>query len=106
MDQLAINGKVLKGMILDASSKSPLHLVQAFEPRAGLALGQVKVDGKPNEITAIPKLLEILDLAGRTAAADAMHTRREVSAQIVEKGGEYVLPVKGNQKTLREDGRD
>ena len=105
-DQVAIDGKVLKGAILDASSKSALHLVQAFEPGAGLVLGQVKVDGKSNEITALPALLEILDLNGRTAAADAMHTQREASALIVEKGGNYVLPVKRNQKSLHEDVRD
>ena len=79
-DQVAIDGKVLKGVILNASRKSPLHLVQAFKPGAGLVLGQIKVDGKSNEITAVPKLLEILDLAGRTVTADAMHTQREVSA--------------------------
>ena len=80
-----------------------LHPVQAFEPGADLVLGQMKVDGKSNETAAIPGLLEILYLAGRTAAADAMHTRREVSAQIVEKGGDYVLPAERNQKTLHED---
>ena len=105
-DQVAIDGKVLKGAILDASSKSALHPVQAFEPGAGLVLGQVKVDGKSNEITALPALLEILDLAGRTVTADAMHTQREASAPVVEKGGDYVLPAEGNQKSLREDVRD
>ena len=102
-DQVAIDGKALRGAIMDASKRSALHLVQAFEPGSGLVLGQVKVDGKSNETAAIPGLLELLDLVGRTVTADAMHTRREVSAQIVEKGGDYVLPVKGNQKTLRED---
>ena len=105
-DQVAIDGKVLKGAILDASSKSALHPVQAFEPGAGLVLGQVKVDGKSNETAALPALLEILDLAGRTVTADAMHTQREASALIVEKGGDYVLPAEGNQKSLREDVRD
>ena len=102
-DQMAIDGKVLRGAIMDASKQSALHPVQAFEPGAGLVLGQMKVDGKSNETAAIPGLLEILDLAGRTAVADAMHTRREVSAQIVEKGGDYVLPAERNQKTLHED---
>ena len=104
-DQIAIDGKALRRSFKDASERSPLHLVQAFAPGAGLVLGQVKVDGKSNETTAIPGLLEILDLAGRTVTADAMHTRREVSAQIVEKGGDYVLPVKRNQKSLHEDVR-
>ena len=102
-DQVAIDGKVLRGAIMDASKQSALHPVQAFEPGADLVLGQMKVDGKSNETAAIPGLLEILYLAGRTAAADAMHTRREVSAQIVEKGGDYVLPAERNQKTLHED---
>ena len=94
-DQVAVDGKALRGAIMDAKKKSALHLVQAFEPRAGLVLGQVKVDGKSNEITAIPALLEILDLDGRTVTADAMHCQRETSARIVEKGGDYVLPAKG-----------
>ena len=61
-DQVAIDGKVLRGAILDALKRSALHLVQAFEPGSGLVLGQMKVDGKSNEITAIPGLLEMLDL--------------------------------------------
>lgn len=102
-DQVAIDGKVLRRAFADASKRSPLHLVQAFAPGAGLVLGQVKVDSKSNEMTAIPLLLDILDVFGRTVTADAMHTRREVSARIVEKGGDYVLPVKRNQKSLHED---
>ena len=94
---------MVKGATLDASKKSALHLVQAFAPGSGLVLGQVKVDGKSNEITALPALLEMLDLDGRTVTADAMHTQREASARIVEKGGDYVLPAEGNQKSLRED---
>ena len=66
-DQMAIDGKVLRPAILDASKRSALHLVQAFEPGSGLVLGQVKVDGKSNETAAVPALLEMLDLDGRTA---------------------------------------
>ena len=101
-DQVAIDGKALRGAIMDASKRSALHTVQAFEPGSGLVLGQAEVDGKSNETAAIPGLLEILDLFGRTAA-DAMHTRREASARIVEKGDDYVFPVKRNQKSLHED---
>ena len=100
---MAIGGKVLRGAIMDASKQSALHPVQAFEPGAGLVLGQMKVDGKSNETATIPGLLEILDLAGRTAAADAMRTQREASARIMEKGGDCVLPTERNQKTLHED---
>ena len=96
-DQVAVDGKALKGAVMDAKKKSALHPVQAFEPRAGLVLGQAEVDGKSNETAAIPALL---DLDGRTAAADAMHCQRETSARIVEKGGDCVLPAKGNQGTL------
>ena len=102
-DQVAIDGKALKGAIMDAKKKSALHLVQAFEPGAGIVLGQAEVDGKSNETAAIPALLEMLDLAGLTAAADAMHCQRETSARVVEKGGDCVLPAKGNQGTLHED---
>ena len=100
---MAIDGKALKGAIMDAKKKSALHLVQAFEPGAGIVLGQAEVDGKSNETAAIPALLEILDPTGRTAAADAMHCQRETSARVVEKGGDCVLPAKGNQGTLHED---
>ena len=101
-EQLAVDGKVLRGAIMDASKQSALHLVQAFEPGADLVLDQMKVDGKSNETAAIPGLLEILVLVGRTAA-DAIHTRREASARIVEKGDDYVLPVKRNQKSMHKD---
>ena len=99
-DRAAVDGKALRGAIMDAKKKSALHPVQAFEPRAGLVLGQAEVDGKSNETAAVPALP---DLDGRTAAADAMHTQRETSARIVEKGGDCVLPAKGDQGTLHED---
>ena len=103
-DKMAVDGKVLRGTIMDASKQSALHLVQAFEPKANLVPGQMRIDGKSNETAEIPGLLEILDLFGRTAAAaDAIHTRREASARVLEKGGDYVLPVKRNQKSLHED---
>ena len=68
-------------------------------------LGQVKVDGKSNELKAMPTLLDILELAGRIVTADALHTQHDTSARIVEKGGDYVMPVKRNQATLHEDVR-
>ena len=95
-DRVAVDGKALRGAIMDAKKKSALHPVQAFEPRAGLVLGQVKVDGKSNETAATPALPELPDLDGRTAAAGAMHCQRETSARIVEKGGDCVLPAKGS----------
>ena len=102
-DRAAIDGKALRGAFADASKRSPLHLVQAFAPGAGIVLGQAKVDGKSNETTAMPSLLDILELAGRIVTADALHTRRDTSARIVKKGRDYILPVKRNQRSLHED---
>ena len=75
-DAIAIDGKSLRRSFADAAARSPVHLVQAFAARARLVLGQVKVDGKSNEIAAMPKLLEMLALTGRIVTADAMHTHR------------------------------
>lgn len=98
---IAIDGKTLCG---SASSKlGPLHLVSAWATQAKLTLGEVAVDGKSNEITAIPKLLELLDLKGALVTIDAMGCQKEIAKQIVAAGGDYVLAVKGNQERLLED---
>lgn len=68
-----------------------------------LVLGQVKVDEKSNEITAIPKLLDVLDLSGCIVTIDAMGTQKEIAKAIVDQGGDYVLCLKGNQGNLHED---
>jgi len=78
-----------------ASGTSPLHLVQAFAVEARLVLGQVAVDQKSNEITAIPELLSLLDVKERIVTADAMHTQRATAAAVCAKGGGYVLAHKG-----------
>ena len=101
LGHIAIDGKTLCG---SASSKlGPLHLVSAWATQAGLALGQVAVDGKSNEITAIPRLLELLDLHGALVTIDAMGCQREIARAIVDGGGDYVLTVKGNQEHLLAD---
>ena len=104
-DVIAIDGKTLRRSFEDASSRSPLHVVNAFAAGARLALGQVRVDGKSNEITAMPALLELLDIEGMTVTADAMHTQRDTAKRVTEAGGEYVLALKGNQETLHDDVR-
>jgi predicted transposase YbfD/YdcC len=87
-----------------ASSKvGLLHLVSAWAAQAQLTLGQVAVDKKSNEITAIPLLLELLDLHGARAAIDAMGCQQEIAKKIVAGGGDYVWAVKGNQGHLLED---
>ena len=102
-DVIAIDGKTLRRSFEDAAKRSPLHVVNAFATGARLTLGQIKVDGKSNEITAMPALLELLDIKGSTITVDAMHTQRATAETITAKGGDYVLALKGNQKTLHED---
>ena len=80
-----------------------LHLVSAWATEAHLTLGQVAVDGKSNEITAIPQLLALLDLNGALVTIDAIGCQKAIAKQIVAGGGDYVLVVKGNQERLLED---
>ena len=78
----------------------PLHLVSAWATQQGMTLGQVAVDTKSNEITAIPKLLEMLELKGAIISIDAMGCQKEIAKKIVNGGGDYLLAVKDNQSTL------
>jgi predicted transposase YbfD/YdcC len=98
---IAIDGKTLCG---SAGSKwGPLHLVNAWATEAKLILGQVAVEGKSNEITAIPTLLELLDFRGALVTIDAMGCQKEIAKKILAGGGDYVLVAKNNQKRLLED---
>jgi predicted transposase YbfD/YdcC len=98
---IAIDGKTLRGSA--SSQLGPLHVVSAWATEANLTLGQVAVDKKSNEITAIPQLLELLDLHGALVTIDAMGCQKEIAHKIVAGGGDYVLAVKGNQEHLLED---
>ena len=102
-DVVAVDGKALRRSFEDAGARSPLHLVQAFAAEAKLTLGQVEVEDKSNEIPALPALLELIDVRGKTVTADAMHAQRGTAAAIVARGGDYALALKGNQGTLHED---
>ncbi len=99
---IAIDGKTLRGSFDKAAGRNPLHLVSAWASDARLTLGQVAVDSKSNEITAIPLLLELLDLKGATVSIDAMGCQKEIAAKIVAAGGDYVLALKDNHPTLHE----
>jgi predicted transposase YbfD/YdcC len=101
VDQIAIDGKTLRGSA--GSALGPLHLVSAWATQAHLTLAQVAVDGKSNEITAIPQLLELLDLNGALVTIDAIGCQKAIANQIVAGGGDYVLVVKGNQEHLLDD---
>jgi predicted transposase YbfD/YdcC len=95
---LAVDGKTLRGS--GKGSDSPIHRVSAFATDLGLVLGQEKVVGKSNEITAIPELLQALYLKGHRVTIDAMGCQKALAAQIVAQKGDYLLAVKGNQPTL------
>ena len=95
-----IDGKTMRQSFDKATGKSALHMVSAWATTNKISLGQVAVAEKSNEITAIPKLLELLELAGAVVTIDAMGCQVEIARKIVEKEADYVLPVKGNQPTL------
>jgi predicted transposase YbfD/YdcC len=101
--QLHIDGKVLRGSGDTPNGKKPLHLVSAWVSEVNLILGQVKTDDKSNEITAIPELLKVLILEGALVTIDAMGTQTDIAEQIVQQGGDYLLAVKGNHKTMLQD---
>ena len=98
---IAIDGKTLRGSA--SATMKPLHLVSAWATEANLTLGEVAVDGKSNEITAIPKLLEMLDLKGALVTIDAIGCQKKIIDKIVTRGGDYLVAVKGNQERLLAD---
>ena len=102
---VAIDGKTLCGT-RETGKKKLVHMVSAWAEGNGLVLGQRKVDEKSNEITAIPKLLDALELAGAVVTIDAMGCQREIASRIIEKKADYVLAVKDNQGLLAEQVRD
>lgn len=100
---VALDGKTLRRSFDKVSAQSPLHILNACATENGLSLGQLQVDCKSNEITAVPELLDALDLKGATITADALNTQKTIAEKIVRQGNDYVLPVKGNQKLLQEE---
>jgi predicted transposase YbfD/YdcC len=100
---IAVDGKTLRGSKTSPDGKGALHLVSAYATKAGLVLAQQAVDGKSNEITAIPELLDMLNLTGAIVSIDAMGTQKEIARRVVNKGADYVLALKGNQTSLHED---
>jgi predicted transposase YbfD/YdcC len=97
---IAIDGKTLRRSFDAANSKTAIHMVSAWATANHISLGQVVVDAKSNEITAIPKLLEILELSGSLVTIDAMGCQVEIAREIVKAKADYVLAAKGNQPTL------
>lgn len=98
---VAIDGKEAR-RTKDASRR-PLHVVSVFSHEYGLVMGQLACEEKSNEITAIPKLLEMLEINGCIVTIDAMGTQKEIAEKIIDKGADYILSLKENQKTLYND---
>jgi predicted transposase YbfD/YdcC len=101
-----IDGKTLRRSFDSAAGLPALHLVSAWAAESRLVLGALPVDDKSNEITAVPKLLEVLELTGAIVTLDAMGCQKEIAAKIRDKRADYVLAVKDNQTNLREDLSD
>ncbi len=102
-DVINIDGKAQRGTTKKGSPHSFVHIVSAWAAKNHLTLGQLKVDGKSNEITVIPKLLDLIDIEGTVITIDAMGCQTDIAAKIVEKGADYVLALKGNQETLADE---
>jgi predicted transposase YbfD/YdcC len=101
IQHVAIDGKTLRGS--GSAKLGPLHLVSAWATAQHLTLGQVAVEAKSNEITAIPALLELLDLKGALVTIDALGCQKAIARKIVDQGGHYALAVKDNQEHLLDD---
>jgi predicted transposase YbfD/YdcC len=102
-DVIAVDGKASRRSADKRRGKAAIHMVSAFAARQRLVLGQVKVADKSNEIIAIPALLDMLAIEGAIVTIDAMGCQREIAQKIIEKKADYILALKGNQGTLRED---
>ena len=102
---VAVDGKTARRSFDRQQGRAPLHLISAWACETRLVLGQLRVDGKSNEIPAVPELLALLALPGCIVTADAMHAQKATAQAILEGGGDYVLALKANRPALFEDVR-
>ena len=102
---VAFDGKTLRRSHNRTIGKAAIHMVSAWATKNQLVLGQTKVDDKSNEITAIPALIDLLELSGCIVTIDAMGCQKEIAKKIVEQGADYVLALKANQGTLHSDAQ-
>jgi predicted transposase YbfD/YdcC len=100
---IAIDGKTLRRSYNKKDNKTAIHMVSAWASQTGMVLGQKKTEEKSNEITAIPVLLDTLELSGCIVSIDAMGCQKSIAKKIIEKEADYLLALKGNQGTLHED---
>jgi predicted transposase YbfD/YdcC len=100
---IAIDGKTVRRSADKKGAKAAIHMVSAFAARQRLVLGQVKVAEKSNEIVAIPRLLDMMSIEGAVVTIDAMGCQRDIAKKITDKKADYILALKGNQGSLRDD---
>lgn len=105
-EHIAIDGKALRRSHDRRRGLGPLFLVSAWSVRRGMSLGQLATEEKSNEITAIPVLLEQIDVTNAVVTIDAAGCQREIAEQVIEGGGDYILALKGNQGTLHQQVQD
>jgi predicted transposase YbfD/YdcC len=102
-DVIAFDGKTLRGSAHKKRGKAAIHMVSAFATRQRLVLGHVKVADNPNEIVAIPALLDMLVIEGAVITIDAMGCQRSIAQKTLDKKTDYLFSLKGNQSSLRDD---
>ncbi len=103
---ISIDGKTLRGCSNKSGSKSVIHMVSAWSNENQMVLGQFKVGSKTNEITAIPQLLDLLDISGSIISIDAMGCQKDIAKKIIDNGADYILGLKGNQGILRDEAEN
>jgi predicted transposase YbfD/YdcC len=102
-DIIAFDGKTLRRSFNNSTGLGAIHVLNAWSSANDFCIGQMKVDGKSNEITAMPKLIKLLDVRGCVITADALNCQKEIAREIIDGGGNYVLAVKANQPSLHDD---
>jgi predicted transposase YbfD/YdcC len=101
-DIIALDGKTLKGSANKARGIPALHLLNAWSVRNGISLAQLEVDSKTNEISAVPEIIDMLDVKGATVTVDALNCQKEIAEKLITAGADYVLALKGNHQQLHE----
>ena len=102
LKQICIDGKSLRKSFTKGKASSAIHMVNAWSTGASLSLGQLKSEGKSNEIKTVPKLLDRLNLKGCIVSADAMSCQLKIAQKVLDKEADYLLALKGNQKYLED----
>lgn len=103
LDLISIDGKTVRRSLDKNNNKFPIHIVSAWSSRNSISLGQVKVDEKSNEITAIPDLLSLINVTNSVVSIDAIGCQKKIVEKIIEQKGDYAIALKGNQPTLHKE---